>query len=93
MEKAQLGCALCGRTNTLYENVMLSGWIAVNGHRFEDAARRCARRRAPETTTTRSRSTTPRHENYACNECCRDGTYLERLALVVPPKRAGTAGS
>jgi hypothetical protein len=91
MEKAQLGCALCGRTNTLYENVMVPGWIAVNGHRFEDdgeTVRPTIRRRDYEVEIDDAE-----HENYACNECCRDGTYLERLALVVPPKRAGTAGS
>lgn len=96
MEKAQLGCPLCGRTDSLYENVSISGWIAVNGHRFEDDGAK-VRPTSPATTSSgvdrEADWDSVDHENYACSYCCDTGTYLERLALVVPPKPGGTAGS
>lgn len=91
MDRAQLGCPLCGRTDSIYENVSVPGWIAVNGHRLEDdgeTVRPTIRRRDYEVEIDDAE-----HENYGCSYCTTDGTYLERLALVVPPKRAGTAGS
>jgi len=93
MEKAQLGCPLCGRTDSLYENVTITGWIAVNGHAVEDDGA------TVRPTTRNGRGSTDReadwdsvdHESYACSYCCQSGVYLERLALVVPPKQDGTA--
>lgn len=96
MDKAQLACSLCGRTTTLYENVSVAGWVSVHGHRMEDDGA------TVRPTMTNSRGSLDRdvewdhadHENFACSECntgrLYEGTYLERLALVVPPKAAGT---
>jgi hypothetical protein len=94
LERGELGCPLCGRTDTLYENVELSGWRSVVGHQVVEMDETVVVPSISDGHGGLSREVdwdSAEHENYACSECCTDGTYLERLALVVPPKSAGTA--
>lgn len=92
LDRAQLGCPLCGQTTTLYENVELKGRVTVNGHRLErEDDQTVVRPVNPQTT----RSGLDReadwdaieHEGFACNSCCRDGENLCQLALVCEPKK------
>jgi hypothetical protein len=92
LERAQLGCSLCGRTDTLYENVELKGWITVNGHKLirEDDTTKVMPTNPATTRSGLDREAdwdAIEHVGYACNACCGDGYNLSLLALICEPKK------
>lgn len=92
LERGQLGCPLCGGVNTLYENVELTGWVTVSGHRLErDGDKTVVRPINPSTTSSgvdrEADWDSVEHTGFACNVCCGDGENLTQLALVCEPKK------
>lgn len=89
MAKAQLACPLCGKTDTLYENVTVRGWRSVVGHEIVEMDETVVVPTISDGRGALSREVewdSVEHENYACSECNADDTYLPNLAFVVPPK-------
>jgi hypothetical protein len=98
VDRAQIGCSLCGRINTLYENVTVRGWRSVTGHQIVEMDETVVVPSISLGAGALSREVewdTAEHENYACSECnsggMNEGTYLAQIALIIPAKQ-GTDG-